>query len=215
MSTPLVTVRGEAQLEVPPDRATISVTTQASADTAERVRAQLADASVRLTGLLSDFTLGVVESSTTGLHVAPVFHRRSPGKITGYSGTFSTQVVVGDFEVLSPLVLALAQLPAVQVDGPWWSLSRGHSAPRDARIAAIADARTRAADYAAAVDATVGPLVEISDLDGGFGGRPMMASRAAAFQEMDAPEFDLTPASQTVSGQVTVRFELELGAGPE
>jgi len=142
MTRPIVTVRGEAQLEVPPDRATVSVTTQASAETAERVRAQLADASVRLTDLLADFAHGVVETSTTGLHVAPVFHRRTPTRITGYSGTFSTQVVVGDFEVLSPLVLALAQLPAVQVDGPWWSLSQDHPGPRDARIAAIVDART-------------------------------------------------------------------------
>ena len=213
MTPPLVTVRGEAQLEVPPDRATIAVTSAASGDTAERVRASLAEASVRLTALLADFAHAVVETSTDGLHVAPVFHRRTPTKITGYTGTFATSVVVARFEALSPLVLAVAQLAGVQVDGPWWSLSHDHPAHRDARIAAIADARTRAADYAAAFDATLGALVSISDVESGFGGRPMMASRHAKYVDDESPEFDFSPASQTVSGQVTVRFELDLDSG--
>ena len=41
---------------------------------------------------------------------------------------------------------------------------------REVRLAAIADARRRAEDYAAAFGATVAELVEVSDLDGGMGG---------------------------------------------
>jgi uncharacterized protein YggE len=209
MTPPIVTVRGEAQLEVPPDRATLSVSVQASGDTAEQVRAQLAESSVSITELQAGFADAVVESSTTGLHVAPTFNRRTPTKITGYAGTFTTQIVVADFEVLSPLVLALTELSAVQVDGPWWWLSHDHPARRQARIAAITDARVRAADYAAAFDAEVGALVEVSDLEpGGFGGaRPQLAMRMS--KSLEQPEFDFAPAGQTVSGQVTVQFELD------
>ena len=41
---------------------------------------------------------------------------------------------------------------------------------REARLAAIADARRRADDYAAAFGTTVADLVEVSDLNTGFGG---------------------------------------------
>jgi uncharacterized protein len=49
---PLVTVRGEAQLEGPPDLATITLTLHASADTSERTRAQLAKGSAAVADLL-------------------------------------------------------------------------------------------------------------------------------------------------------------------
>jgi uncharacterized protein YggE len=215
MTSPIVTVRGEAQLEVPPDRATLSVSVQAGGDTAEQVRAHLAESSVSISEWLAGFAEAVVESSTTGLHVAPTFNRRTPSKITGYSGTFSTQIVVSDFEALSPLVLALTELSGIQVDGPWWSLSHDHPSRREARIAAITDARVRAADYAAAFNAEVGALVEVSDLDPGFGGgiQPQMARRMS--KSLEESEFDFAPTGQTVSGQVTVRFELDRPVGTE
>ena|SRR5215207_7080015 len=98
MTTPIVTVRGEAQLEVPPDLATLA------------------------------------RSSTSGLHIAPIFSRRGGTKITGYRGSFSTQIVVHNFEMLSALIFALTPLPNSQIDGPWWSLRRDNAAFRNVRL---------------------------------------------------------------------------------
>jgi uncharacterized protein YggE len=142
------------------------------------------------------------------LHVSPVFNRRSPAKITGYQGTFTTQIVVADFDSLSPLVLALAALPNSQIDGPWWSLRPDNQMFRDARLAAIADARRRADDYAAAFGTALADLVEVSDTNAGFGGVREMRAFAMAKGADDA-SFEFEPAVQTVSGQVTVRFSLK------
>ena len=109
-------------------------------------------------------------TAASGLHVYPEFHRRTPTRITGYRGTFSTTIVVADFDALSELIMGLSGLPDSQLDGPWWSLRRDNAMFREVRLAAIADARRRADDYAAAFGATVAELVEVSDLDGGFGG---------------------------------------------
>jgi uncharacterized protein YggE len=147
---PLVTVRGEAQLEGPPDLATVMLTLHASADSPERTRAQLAEGSAEIAQLLQRFQAALERSSTSGVHVFPIFNRRTPGKITSYQGTFSTHIVVADLEALSPLVLALTEMPNSQVDGPWWSLRPDNAMYREARLAAIADARRRADDYAAA-----------------------------------------------------------------
>jgi uncharacterized protein YggE len=205
---PLVTVRGEAQLEGPPDLATVALTLHASGDSPERTRSQLAEGSAKVAELLRQFEASLERSSTTGVHVFPVFNRRTPPKITGYQGTFSTQIVVADLESLSPLVLALTALPNSQVDGPWWSLRPDNPMYRQARLAAIADARRRAEDYAAAFGTTVADLVEISDLNTGFGAAREMRAFAMAKGADDAA-FEFEPATQSVSGQVTVRFSLK------
>jgi uncharacterized protein YggE len=206
-SAPLVTVRGEAQLEGPPDLATLTLTLHASGDSAEQTRSQLAKGSTAVAQLLQRFEDAIERSSTSGLHVSPVFNRRTPGKITGYQGAFTSQIVVADLESLSPLVLELTALPNSQIDGPWWSLRPDNSMFREARIAAIADARRRADDYAAAFDTTVASLVEVSDLDSGFAGVREMRTFAMA-KGGDDVAFDFEPAVQTVSGHVTVRFGL-------
>jgi uncharacterized protein YggE len=208
MTAPIVTVRGEAQIEVRPDLATLSVTVHSAGDSAERVRAELADASGRIGGLLEQYVAAIEQSSTSGLHIAPVFNRRTGTRITGYRGTFSTQIVVRDLDSLSPIVFALAPLPNSQIDGPWWSLRPDNAAYRDVRLSAIGEARRRADDYAGAVGATVLDLVEISDLETGFHGirearMPMFAKGIA-----DDAAFEFEPALQTVSGQVTVRFTI-------
>jgi uncharacterized protein len=205
---PLVSVRGEAQLEGPPDLVTFAITLHASGDSAERTRSQLAPGSTAVAQLLQRFEAAVERSSTSGLHVSPVFNRRSPTKITGYRGTFTSQIVVADFESLSSLVLELSALPNSQIDGPWWSLRPDNQMFRDARLAAIADARRRADDYAAAFGTTVADLVEVSDLNTGFAGVPEMRAFAMARGADDAA-FEFEPATQTVSGQVTVRFSLK------
>jgi uncharacterized protein len=207
-SAPLVTVRGEAQLEGPPDLATLALTLHASGDSAERTRSQLAEGSTAVTQLLQRFEAALERHSTSGLHVSPVFNRRTPTKITGYQGTLTTQIVVADFEALSPLALALTALPNSQIDGPWWSLRPDNQMFRETRLAAIVDARRRAEDYAAAFGTTVADLVEVSDLNPGFGGVREMRAFAMAKGADDAA-FEFEPAIQTVSGQVTVRYSLK------
>jgi uncharacterized protein YggE len=112
-------------------------------------------------------------------------------------------------------VLAVTKLPDSQVDGPSWSLRADNPLHRQVRIAAIADARTRAEDYAAAFDATLAQLVEVSDLESGFGGGGGMRAFAMAEGVDDDRAIDFEPALQTVSGQVTVRFALRIGGVPE
>ncbi len=208
MTDPVVTVRGEARSEVQPDLATLSVTVHANGSSSDAVRDQLATASGRLREVLTARSDAVSRSSTGGLHVAPVFGPKG-NKITGYRGSFGASLEVTDFAQLSDLVFALTPLPNSQVDGPWWSLTPDHPAHRDVRLAAIGDARRRAEDYAAAVGLALGEVVEISDLEpGGSWGPQARMAKGFAMDAESAPSFDFEPALQTVSGQVTVRYQL-------
>ena len=87
--------------------------------------------------------------------------------------------------------------------------SRQPDVPRGTALAAIADARRRADDYAAAFGTTVADLVEVSGLNGGLGGgvremRAFAMGKGAEDRSIRVP----VHAAQMVSGQVTVRFSL-------
>lgn len=207
MSQPVATVRGEATLQGPPDLAGLSVTVHRSGDSAATVRRALAAASAAVGAAVDPHRSALESSSSSTVHVAPVFARQGR-RVTGYRGTWSTQLSVVDFDALGPLVLALSDLDQVQVDGPWWSLRPQNPLQREARLAALADARQRADDYAAAFGATVVDVLEVSDLDGGGPGLLRQSSLMSRGAPADEPELDLEPSPQTVTGQVTVRFAL-------
>lgn len=215
MTAPIVTVRGSAQLEGPPDLATLSFTMHSTGNSADRVRSELFGAAARVEALLEEFGSALERKTVTGLHIAPVFDRRSASKITGYRGSFSAEIITGDFGSVASVVLALTPLPNSEINGPWWSLRPDSPLHHQVRVAAIADARIRADDYAAAFGTQVEDLVEISDLDGGFAGGRAMASFARS-EAAGEPSFEFEPVIQTVSGQVTVRFTMaapDLGRG--
>jgi uncharacterized protein YggE len=157
--------------------------------------------------MVREFGSAIERSSTSSLQVSPVFNARSATKISGYRGSFSTTVEVHDFDALSQLVFAFSALPGSEIAGPWWSLRSDNVAYRAVRLDAIAEARRRAADYAAAFDATIADLLEVSDLDAGFGGGHDLRAFAMSKGAEEA-SFEFEPAIQTVSGQVTVRFTM-------
>ena len=205
-TTPTVTVRGEGQVEGPPELATVSAVLHVSGRTAADVTRSLADLSRQVDAALPDLLFDSVR--TEPLQVTPVFDRRTRDRVVGYTGRYSTSLVLADFDGLSDLVVGLAGLPDVQISGPSWSLRRGSSLEREARLDAVRSAVTRARDYAAALGATLGDLLELSDVDGGMGAMPRMFAMAAPGGAESQPELDLEPQPQTLTANVTARFAL-------
>ena len=203
---PRVTVQGEGQVEGPPELATVSATLHTSGRSAADVTRSLADLARQVDEALPDLVYDSVR--TDPLSVSPVFDRRSGVRITGYTGRYATRFTLADFTGLSDLVVALTGLPGAQVDGPHWSLRPGSDLERQARTAAVSAAVARARDYAAALGASRGDLLELSDTGGGFSSpRPLMAM---AFKGAEAAplDLDLDPQPQTVTATVTARFAL-------
>lgn len=208
-STPVVAVRGYAELRCPPDLATVWLTVHSQAKAAEQVRRELAAGSERVQQVLGELASAVDSSATTGLQVSPVFARDGRPTITGHRGSFGTTVVFSDLAALGTALPALLGVPNAELGGPSWSLRRENPVHAQARRAAIDDGRRRAEDYASAFGATVTGLLEISDLDerGGFPGATRAMSFGAAGKSAE-PAFEVEPQEQTVTGQVTLRFTI-------
>ena len=203
---PLISVRGEAFREVPPEIAVLSITVSASGRRRQDTLERLTDRAAELRTALDDYRDAIERSETAG---AQVYSEVKPGSehLAVYVGRVTTTVTVTDFAVLGDLVLGLGNRKETAVSGPWWQLRPGSTAGSEVRREAIADALRRAREYAEAVGARVDRLVEISD-EGAEGAHPMM--RVAAFG--GAPESDLAlvidPQQQTVRAAVTVRVTI-------
>jgi uncharacterized protein YggE len=203
---PLVSVRGEAFREVPPELAVFSVTVSARDKDRQTTITRLAERSAALRAALDGYPDAIERRETGGVQIQPQL-KRGNEHVTAYHGSVTTTVTVTDFEVLGELLLRLAGQDQTSISGPWWQLRPGSTAGAEVRRDAIADALHRAREYADAVGARVDRLVEISDEGAGGGGaHPMM--RAAAFDLGSSPELNIDPQQQTVQAAVVVRVAI-------
>jgi hypothetical protein len=216
---PVISVRGEATLEVEPEIATISVIVQARDRDREKVLRRLADRNKQVTGLIEGYGEAVEKLESGPASVRPELKDKRAGeRVAGYLGQASTRVTIRDFTVLGELILSLADGELVSVDGPWWALRPDSPVNREARLAAARDATVRAGEYAEAFGGQLGDLLEAADTglltaqsqsEGWrFAGARAAAARVSVAAASIQPELDLEPAKQTVSAQVEARFAM-------
>jgi len=211
---PVISVRGEATLEVEPEIAVVWVVVMAR--DADRLRAVelLTGRTARVSGMIKGFGEAIEKLESQPVNVQPVFKDgRVREKVSGYIARAGFTVTVRDFDVLGDLVAGLASADMVTVTGPDWQLRPDSPVYRAARLAAAKDATRRAGEYADAFGGRISGLVEAADSgmmsDAGHPGF-MAASRAVNAAAVDAghPEFDFEPAMQTVSAQVEARYTM-------
>lgn len=206
MEAPIVSVRGEATREVPPELARFSVEVTASDAHRQAAVRRLTERVEGLRAVLDEYASAIERRETGGLHVWPETKRRGE-RVTAYRGGVTTTVTVTDFAVLGELMLRLADRDQTSVYGPWWGLRPDSPAHREARRAAVTEAIRRAEEYAEAVGAQVARLLEISDV--GPEAQPMAPMAfAGAREDGGQPQLELDPQTQTVHAQVAMRFTI-------
>ncbi len=222
---PLLSVRGDARLTVPPDYVILSGAIELSRDSkAAAVRA----AAAALDGLTADLAaLGAVALSaetersrlTWSAQSAATRPERKENEQTGnyeptgqVSATVDVLIGVRDFGLLDALAVALATHESFNVRDASWHVDWDNPAWPQVRAAAIQAAIHKGHDYAAALGGSLQSVEHIADAgllggsrDGagsGFTGRrAMMASGGG---EPDAPSLD--PVPQELAATIEARF---------
>lgn len=209
----LLNVRGQATAEVPPDYAWLTVEVSAAdPDRSMALRRAERDA--------ADLRSAVEGAAGVRRLVLP---RVKVHEETRWNQTAGTHDHIGwrahvsgrlEVEVERVASVAAAVLAAhAAIGSVSWFLDDDNPAYRQVRRAAVADAFRAAADFADALDRTLGPLRTLADpgLLGGDGrgeapvGRAMMAGVAMA---AGPPEFEYDPEPQTVWAAVEATFEV-------
>lgn len=216
---PLLSVRGEAVLEVEPEIARLEVTVAARHSDRAKALRLLNDRAAAVDGILDGFREAIDNVETTAVRVSPQLKSRKPQeRISGYVATVHHSVNVAEFARLGELVAQVADQDLTEVTGPWWALRADSPVRRRARIEATHEAVQRARDYAQALGSELTELLELADTrllseDRGTGdfGPVATAARLAPRSGAAAPEeltFDITPARRIVRATVEARFRI-------
>lgn len=216
---PLLSVRGEATLEVPPEIVQLTITVTARDPKRERALELLSKRSGECVELLTSYGDGVERVETSGLAVYPElrsFGRRE--QVRAYRGTVRLDVTVVDFAILGDLVARAADGEMTTLTGPWWRLRNDSQVHRRVRQEAARDAIARAREYAEAVGGHLTGLVELADVGLTTEGRPPAvfaaplaapaAARTRAAEAYEPPPIDLEPQVQVVRAHVEARFTM-------
>jgi uncharacterized protein len=213
---PVISVRGEAVLEVEPEIARLSVHVQAKDDDRRKALDQLVEQNQRCLDLIKSYGEAVEKLETGGLLITPVLrYRRRAGDIQYYQGTAWIKITVSDFGVLGELVTRLGDLERTSVNGPDWALRQHSEVYRTATRQAAQEAVDRARGYAEALGCRLTGLVELADegltRHGSRGvydaGTMTVGALGAAAPGAAAPEaITLEPEAQIVRAAVEARF---------
>ncbi|MEW2356741.1 SIMPL domain-containing protein [Spirillospora sp. NPDC029432] len=213
-NAPLISVRGEAVLEVEPEIAHLSVHVQSQERDRRQALDRLVERNQQALDLIKSYGDAVEKLETGGLSITPQLkYRRREGDIRAYQGTVWIRLVIADFAVLGELVTRLGDVERAYVHGPDWGLRRDSEVYKRAARQAANEAVERARSYAEALGARLTGLVELADEgltsdSATRGAQPvsLMAAPAAAMEGTEPPAIDLEPATQIVRAAVEARF---------
>lgn len=220
---PVISVRGEAVMEVEPEIAVISVTVQARDRDRQTVLDLLATRNAQVLALVKGYGEAVERVESGAVSVYPDLKGKGRDeRVTRYLARAGAQVTVRDFTVLGELVTRIADGDLVTVAGPWWSLRRDSPVYRQARIAAAQDATRRAGEYAAAFNGRLGQLIEAADVGmlSGASEHPVAhyamaaASRGLPGGASEPPVLEFEPVKQPVSAHIDARFAMLIDSPP-
>ena len=204
-AAPTVRVVGEATIRTQPDEAFLSITLSAVRESPGPALADVAKRSESLATMLDELGISRDDRSTTGVNVAEEFDHTEQGRRSlGHRATATLSVRVAGPELIGRVMMRTSGELDARIAGPSWRVSQKHPAWLDAASQAAANARTKAAAYAAGVDARLGPLLELSEPEDGYG---MPQAARAAF---GGAEMHVDAGQQEVTASIHATFELEL-----
>jgi hypothetical protein len=202
---PVISVTGTGTVEVVPDLATLSIGVTSQGDTA----AAALDANSALVAAvlerLAAEGIAARDIQTSGLSVNPNwtgYDSSSSGPtISGYVAMNVVTVRVRDLGALGTILDAAITDGANTLNGVTFGLADPAPATDAARTAAVADARARAEQLAAAAGVSLGPVLVISEGGTGEGPAPM-------FREASMSPVPVMGGEMGVSAQVFMTFAI-------
>jgi uncharacterized protein len=213
---PLLSVRGEVTLEVPPEIVELTITCGARDPKRERALELLSKRNEQCLALLKSYGNAVEKIETSGVAVHPelgFFGRKE--KVRAYWGRVRVKVTITGFAVLGDLIARMSDQDMTALEGPWWKLRHDSPVHRQVRQEAARDAVVRAREYAEAVGARLLSLVELAD-EGLTTEAPAPRAHAAPAgaalrTRSSVPEpapIDIEPQAQVVRARVEARFTI-------
>jgi uncharacterized protein YggE len=203
------TARGEVQ--VTPDRATVTIAVETRGQTAAAAAAANAERQQAVLSALKGAGIAAAQIKTVGFNVFPEYsydnQGRTPPKITGYRASNSVMVEVRQIDQVGKILDTALGAGANNISGVQFYASTADAARREALAKAVEKARADADVLARAAGGTVGRLIEVGTAEYQMPiPRPydMAMARGVAAQAAPTP---IEPGEYTISATVGVRWQ--------
>jgi len=211
-SSPAVIVAtGEATLKKAPDRAWVTVSTEARDPNAAEARRKNAEAMTAVQNALKGAGVESGAIRTTGFSLMPEMDwNNGRGILRGYVARNQIEVRVDNLDRL-PAILDASNSPkgvGLSVGSPRFDLKDEQSAENEALRLAVEAAMARAQAMAAGAKRSLGQVLRVDDQQAGpIVPVPMPMAMRAAPAQMEAST-PITPGEIEVRGRVTITVEL-------
>ncbi len=202
-----VTVQGEGVARATPDVLRLDVGVEAQGRSVSDALAGTSGAMQAMLDALRARGVAPTDMQTTGLSIRSV-HDRDGRRVVGYAANSSLAVTLRDLDAAGAAIAAAADAggDACRVHGVRFDVEDDADLRRQAREAAVVDARGRAETYAAAAERALGRVLRISEVGEGSP-VPVRAGRMMAMEAASAP-VPLEAGAHEVSVSVTVEWAL-------
>lgn len=202
----VISVRGIGQVSAVPDMAEVTLGVRHGArESSEAMDKVNADVKRLLAGL-SKLGVAATDMQSTDLGLHPQWEHRNgtnqPPQLVGYEAYSSLRVKLRDIATLGAVLDQVVGNGANEFHGVRFDVQDDAAMQAKARALAIADARKKASDYAAAAGIGLGPVVQISEVPNGSAPMPMMMARAQA-------DMAVAPGQKDMSTEVLVVFSIK------
>jgi uncharacterized protein YggE len=205
---PTVTVVGTAALRTEPDEAFVSITLSSVDESPGPALEDVAKRSEALAAVLDDLGIARELRSTTGVTVdEEVEHTNRGRRSLGHRASATLSVRLADPAIIGRVLMRATSELDARIAGPSWRVSPGHPVRLEAATRASANAREKAAAYAAGVDARLGRLIALSEPEHRVG--PRMFARSAAVVAAAGPDIDIEVGEHEVVASIEATFALE------
>ena len=206
----LLTMTVEGRATRAPDVAEISGGVVTSAPTAAAAMRENAEKMNAVVAAIRKAGIAERDVQTAGLNLQAQYRYEANQApiLTGYQASNTVNLRVRSVADTGKLIDTLVGVGANQINGPTFRVENSDAALDEARLAAIATAKARAALYAKAAGLRVRRIASITE-SGAVepGPRPMMM-KTMALEAADAPT-PVAPGEVALSVNVTTVFELE------
>jgi len=204
-----LTVTGQGSASAVPDMATMTMGVSHEAANPQNAMEWVTRDINSVFSRLRDAGIEERDLQTSQISLYPVWSRADrEGKstVSGFSASVNMRVVLRDLDRLGDILDEVLDAGGNRFNGMTLGIQDTASLQTEARVAAIADARMKAADYAEAAEVTLQGIVSISE--NGGGGSPYPALRMAD-AAMSMESLEVARGESAISQTVTVVFEFE------
>lgn len=163
----LLTVNGDATVEVEPDQAVVRMGVENQAPSAREAQSETNRVGEAILAAIEALGVGAEAIQTSQLQLQPVYETAPSNRgtqqprVVAYRATNTVSVSLVDLTRIGPVVDAGIAAGANRIDGIELGLQDDREARRQALVAAVGDARAKAKAIAAALEVDLGRVHEV------------------------------------------------------